>query len=67
MPCTEIDFLTKEKLVAAVAAGEEVKVVSLGTFQAPENGCCIVQGPSDPPHTWAANVFLVSGRVTRVT
>lgn len=64
---TERDFPTKEKMVTAVAAGEVVKVRSLGTSQAPKNGCCIVQGPHGPRQTWAANVFLASGRVTRVT
>jgi hypothetical protein len=61
------NFPTKKALKEAVAARQIVTVFSPGIGSVPLTGEVDVEGPHYPkPHTWYAEVMVVSGIVTKV-
>ena len=64
---TDINFPSKKALKEAVAAGREVTIFAPGLGTPKVNGTDFVEGPHYPkPHSWYAQVTMVSGLVTKV-
>jgi len=68
MAYTERNFKTKKEMKAAVANGEEVKVLQPGFFRAPIcDGEISIEGPHYPePHRWYARVRIKNEKITKV-
>jgi hypothetical protein len=58
---------TKAELKRRVAAGDEVRVFSVGFSEPEQDGVEYIEGPQYPqPHRWYAQVTVEGGRITGV-
>jgi len=61
------NFKTKKALREAVAAGKEVRIMTVGLGRPAENGTEYLEGPHFPKaHTWYAQVLMKDGLVVEV-
>lgn len=64
---TSRNFKTKKALKIAVAAGDKITLYAPGLGCPVFNGTEYVEGPHYPAaHTWAAEVTVVNGIITKV-
>lgn len=67
MAYTDVNFKTKKELVAAIKAGQIVRVYSPGPFPINPNGKVCIEGPHYPqPHRWYASAEISNGIIMKV-
>ncbi len=67
MAYTERNFPTKKALIEAVKKGDDVYVMSVGTYPANKNGREYIEGPHYPqPHRFYVSVEVADGKIVKI-